>query len=246
MAERVRLGSTCEIRPMDLPVGDKDKHIIYLAKVLMINDDGTVDLSIPTFMDEQVDLYRNTRYSFLFIEENSYLESDRTLKVAQGVFLQRIRIDNKPMAKIRLVTDVNKIQRRDYYRIGCRIEMFFQTISLRQDDLRRSDYINLISESIDNDAWKQGTILDISGGGMKFQTESPIIDLPYIYGSFLLNINGKEKRIGVSGKVLSRQPVPRSLLCTHRVKFEPQASKAQNDILAYVYAKQRLVVKTSG
>lgn len=243
MAERVRLGATCEIRPMDLTQDDKNKHIIYLSKVLMINEDGTVDLSVPTFMDEQVDLERNTRYSFLFIEENNFLENDKTLKVAQGVFLQRIRIDNKPMAKIRLVTDINKIQRRDFFRIGCRIDMFFQTISLRSEDFRRSDYIDLISENIDNDAWKEGIILDISGGGMKFQTESPIIDLPYIYSTFLLNVNGKEKRIGVSGKVLSRQPVPRSLLCTHRVKFEPQASRAQNDILAYVYAKQRLVVK---
>lgn len=243
MAERVKMGSTCEIRPMDLNQGDKNKHTIFLAKVLMVNNDGTVDLSIPTFMDEQIDLERNTRYSFLFIEENSFLENDKTLKVAQGVFLQRIRIDNKPMAKIRLVTEVNKIQRRDFFRIGCRINMYFQTISLRHDDFRRPDYIRLISENIDNDAWKEGTILDISGGGMKFQTETPIVDLPYIYGTFLLEVNGKDKRIGVSGKVLSRQPVPRSLLCTHRIKFEPQTSKAQNDILAYVYAKQRLVVK---
>lgn len=244
MAERIKIGSVCEIRPMDLMETDDNKHVIYMSRVVSVNDDGTVDLSLPTYLDETVDLLRNTRYSFLFIEEQNFTENDKILKTAQGVFLQRIRReDNKPLSKIRVVTEVKKIQRRDYFRVGCKIDMFFQTISLRKNDLIRPDYLQRISEVIDNDAWKEATILDISGGGMKFQTETPIIDLPYIYGTFMLEVNGEEKRVGVSGQILSRQPVPRSLLCTHRVKFEPVTSKAQNDILAYVYARQRMLVR---
>lgn len=228
--------SVCEIRPVEVI---KDDHVanaaIYASKILRINDDRTIDFSIPLYLGEPVELKRNTRYSFLFIHEQA-------MKVAQGVFLQRIRIDNVPMAEVRLVTELRKIQRRDYYRLGCHIEMMFQVINVRKEELYFSNFYDEIVKKLDDDRWKLGTILDISGGGMKFISDAPIIDLPYLFMTFFLGDNMSEQ-VGVTGKLLSRLPVPRSLQCTHRVQFEPEHSKAQDRILAYVYAEQRKLAK---
>lgn len=228
----------CEIRQVEYGNNDpiKSAGAIYSARILRINDDDTIDFSIPEFLGEKVELIRNTRYSFLFI-------SDQAMKTAHGVFIQRIRVDNVPMAKVKLVSAINKIQRRDYYRVGCRIDLDFQIVRLPATTFQMPDYMNAVTSRLDEDSWKSGLIVDISGGGMRFVSEYAIMDLPFLAAKFKLKVNGVIKDIDICGKVLSRNPIPRSLFCTYRVKFEPEHSIVQNDILAYVYSLQVGVLK---
>lgn len=236
LADELKIYPACEIRPVELSTDEIKDNVgaIYSAKILNVNPDDTIDFSIPVYLGEQVDLKRNTRYSFLFVHE-------RGMKTAHGVFIQRIRIDNVPMAKVKLIGPLKKIQRRDYYRVGCHIDVKFQVIRMRQEEFSSPDYLDRVSEEIDEDAWKDGTIADISGGGLKFVSEHPLMDFPFLVFSFYIKTDknkDSEKLVQVCGRMLSRQPIPRTLLCTYRVKFEPEHSKAQNDILAYVYLKQ--------
>lgn len=239
VADELKLRTLCEIRPVEMTAEERSKAVgdVYAARVLNINPDDTIDFSIPEMSGEKVDLLRNTRYSFLFLTENA------GMKTAHGVFMQRIRIDNVPMARVKLVTSLKKIQRRDYFRVGCKVPVFFQSIFLRKEELEQGDPISRVMEDVDPDGWKTGTILDISGGGLKMATEEPILDFPYMVFKFILNVDGVDKYVIITGKILSREPVPRSLLCTHRVKFEPEHSKGQDHILAFVYMHQRETAK---
>lgn len=238
VATELKNYSLCEIRQVEYDEKDAlhASGAIYSAKVIRINEDDTIDFSIPEYLGEKVELYRNTRYSFLFLR-------DQSMKTAHGVFVQRIREDNVPMAKIKLVSSINKIQRRDYYRVGCRIDVRFQIIRLPASTFQQANYMDQVYERVDVDSWKEGVIVDISGGGMRFISEFGIMDLPYIVGKFGININGKIKDIVICGKILSRTPIPRSLFCTYRVKFVPEHSTAQNDILAFVTSQQIGVLK---
>lgn len=121
--------------------------------------------------------------------------------------------------------------------------MKFQTVNVRQEDFEDKDYKNKITELLDNESWHSGTIVDISGGGLKFLSETPIYDYSYLMMVFILDIGDKKKGISVTGKTLSRQPIPRSLMCSYRVQFQPEDSKIQNDIVSYVYAVQRKITR---
>lgn len=239
VADELKLRTLCEIRPVELAKDDIPKSIgdVYAARILNINPDDTIDFSIPEMAGEKVDLLRNTRYSFLFIADNA------GMKTAHGVFMQRIRIDNVPMARVKLVTSLKKIQRRDYFRVGCKVPVFFQSISFRKEELEQGDPIPRVMDEVEDDGWKNGLILDISGGGLKMVTEEPIINFPYMVFKFILNVDGVDRYVIITGKILSREPVPRTLLCTHRVQFCPEHSKGQDDILAFVYMHQRETAK---
>ena len=228
----------CEIRPVETNPDNAMENVgaIYLSEVMGINSDDTIFLSIPQHLGYNVELKRNTRYSFLFPHESG-------MKTAHGVFLQRARIDNKPVIQVKFTSPLKKIQRRDFYRVSCRVEMKFQTINIRKEDFEDKDYQKKVARLLDNDSWNGGVIVDISGGGLKFLSEKLIYDYSYLMMAFVLDIEDKKKGISVIGKTLGRQPIPRSLMCSYRVQFQPEGSKMQNDIVSYVYAIQRKIIR---
>lgn len=229
-----------EIRRVELSLDYTyvEQNAIFSSKVLTLNDDtNTIDIAIPTFQEEPYNLERNVRYSFLFIYESG------VMKTAHGVFLQRIRIDNVQMCKIKLVTSLRRIQRRDFFRISCGLDILFQVVSMRMEDVHKPNILFDIIERLDMENWSKGQLIDISGGGIKFASETAILDLPFIFIRFDLPFGNNIKHVGLTGKLLDKKPVPRTLLCTYRVQFMPQGVKAQDDIIAYIYDQQRKIAQ---
>lgn len=207
---------------------------VYVSKVI-VADDQHVDMEVPTKMGKPVMLQRNVNYSFVFMNEN-------TMHMAEGQLVNYYKEEPLLLMRITLVTRLERFQRRAYYRLPIALPLEFQVVRIPPNLLQSADFEKEFQPDLD-EAWLEGTTVDISGGGLRFQSEAPIMDLPYLYCQFELNIDGKKTHIGVLAKTLDRQPVPRSLLCTYRCKFLTEKSIMQENIVKFIFFEQRRMRK---
>lgn len=207
----------------------------YISKVFGVNDDDTLDIDIPSEKGTNLALSRDLRYTFVFIQEG-------VMRMAEGVVLGRVKIENFVLYRIQLLSRLEKFQRRAFFRLPVQMEVLFQVINLHTEESDEEDKEEEFIYDIEEDGqWHEGTINDISGGGARFVSEYPIMDMPYLYLRFRFESSKGEEEIGVLAKLLDRQPVPRSLKCTYRCKFVFDTSQTQEKIIQFIFDEQRKI-----
>lgn len=207
----------------------------YSSKVFDINEDGTVDIERPTQQGKPVFLSGDLRYSFIFIYNGN-------LKIAEGSVIKTVRKEGFSLVRIELITQLQKYQRRAFYRLPVNLPMEFQIIHLNPNYINDLEIDNGFLPDLDSD-WNEATINDISGGGIRFVSETPVMDLPYIYLQFRMGESEDAPYIGLIAKILDRQPVPRSLKCVFRAQFFFLDAKMQETIIQFIFSEQRNIRK---
>lgn len=205
----------------------------YISKVFGVNDDDTIDIDIPSEKGAPLVLSRELRYTFVFIQEGE-------MKMAEGAIIGRVKIENFPLYRVQLMSRLEKFQRRAFYRLPVQMDVSFQIIKIYMNDSEKAE--SELTYDVEEDGlWYEGTINDISGGGARFVSEHPIMDMPYLYLRFKLVNSKGEEEIGVLAKLLDRQPIPRSLKCTYRCKFAFETSQTQEKIVQFIFDEQRKI-----
>lgn len=110
----------------------------YTSKVDDILHDGTLSVEVPIYNGHYVPIRIGTKLHIAFFNKNGLFAFD-------GVVVNR-HLGNIPLIQLKRTTDIEKLQRRQFYRLEKIIEFKYK-----------------ISE--DDDIMEAGIIRDISGGG---------------------------------------------------------------------------------
>lgn len=195
-----------------------DRHE-YVSRVENINEDGTIEVLIP--------IYRNRII---------YIKNDTILKVIvsrEGAIYEfRAKIVNKlfgviPLLKLERISDINKIQRRNYYRLKVVKSIKFRKIVNLKEKIFE-EYVNAVS-------------VDISGGGLCFSSTADL----EINDLIEINMELSGKNITIFCKVLRREikeddEFNRFL---YGVSFEKIAEFERNIIMRFIFEEQRKLAK---
>ena len=92
-----------------------------------------------------------------------------------GQIVERFKRDNIYTLEVELKTRLEKFQRREFYRYECSIDFKFFELTEEQADLATVEEIfaQLRDEHF-NDKIRTGTIVDISGGGIRFNSDTEL------------------------------------------------------------------------
>ncbi len=195
-----------------------DRHE-YVSRVENINEDGTIEVLIPIYKNRVI-----------------YIKNDTILKVIvsrEGAIYEfRAKIVNKlfgviPLLKLERISDINKIQRRNYYRLRVAKSIRFRKI-INLKEKQFDEYVNAVT-------------VDISGGGLCFSStkELELNDLIEI------SIELTGKAITVFCKVLRREMKEDDELSRfmYGVAFEKIAELERNIIMRFIFEEQRKLAK---
>lgn len=171
-------------------------------------------------------------------------EYDITFYTTSGLFqcyariVDRYKSNNVYVLAFELTSNLRKQQRREYYRFSCVMDM-------RSRDLKNEEVNSLKTARpiiVQGLPLRRSIICDISGGGMRFITNTLYDVESYVYCTFSLEISGKSKDYDVVGKVLYAKEVDnRPGEYEHRIQYEGLGRDAREEIIKYIFEEERRI-----
>jgi len=164
-----------------------------------------------------------------------------------GRVVERNRSGNIYYLVVKLISALVKFQRREHYRFRCTINTYFRPLT--EGESSREDLESLlmgIAEEMEAPVKKfeQGTIVDISGGGMNLVTDRQLEKGSLIAICFHIQQNFILREFHVIGRVLlSEETANRKSSFGNRIEFERIASDEREAIIRYIFEEERKIRK---
>lgn len=220
---------------------DSTEEISYISRFLYQKSADEAVIEMPTKGGVLVPLTPEDMFHVCFY-------TNKGLYQCQSQVVSRYYEDKLPVAVIRLRSEFEKLQRRQYYRMESLLQMEFRTVSKRElerfleqkgaagnEPVRKSEET---AEAVPR--FYTGVTLDISGGGVRFNSEHAAQDGDVIALRIAFLSEDAQKLQLLFAKVLTVSPVQnRSGLFEHRVEFVSISNAERESIIRYIFLEER-------
>lgn len=204
----------------------------YYSLVTEVIDEDRVKITMPLEKGRIVPLSLNARYNVSFYTENGLYQ-------ARAIVTDRFKEDNIYMLIIEIVSDLVKFQRRQYYRLGCTMDMYYKKIDEEEEEQEYGD-IRENEEIGQDELYIDGTALDISGGGMRFVSDEQLNVGDDIFVVISIQYENESKTYGLNAKVIMSNPMPkRKEKYEHRVEYKNIDGKVRESLIKYIFDEER-------
>lgn len=191
----------------------------YMSKIEHVYDDGTIDVLIPISKNQVL-----------------YIKNESLLKVIvfrnSAIYEFKAKIINKifgmvPLLKLAMISDVIKIQRRNYYRLKV-----IRTIKVRRA-------LNLKEKLFEE--YFNASLIDLSGGGIGFTSHKELNENDIVEINMELNSN----IVNMFGRIVRKEFNNRSFrnMFLYGAHFEKITEIERNSIMRFIFEEQRKLAK---
>lgn len=232
-------GNRVDIRILQEINKEKDDNQVgsYMSSIFDIDEEDNFLFHMPTQGGKILLLPMNVRYEFIFTTNNGLFKAEGTVK-------ERFKKDNFYLMKGVITSEITKFQRREYYRMECSIPLLFVSLD---DEVGRAEKMADVNDAIKDSSNPPavrgiGTILDLSGGGIKFTSEKELDDVNYLYLHFEGKMSEKKFNVEAVAEIVARVYNPDTKKYIYRVKFLfKDATKAQERIIRFIFEEERRI-----
>jgi len=242
----IQTGCKIEIRAENkrLLSEEFNEQEVYISQFLQWIDVNVALIVIPTFKGHLVPLRVDEIYELQFVTKGG-------LYRCRGKILKRTKTSNNiATAEVKLVSALEKFQRRQFYRMNCIMSMNYSVLSDVQRELYKEKKRCLsleqklaIEKKLESQEinFQKAVVLDISGGGMRFNSSvqqeagdvcllQPALPevvrkrIPYLFGKII-----------ACNRIPNREPVT----FDNRVVFVEISPSEQEQIITYIFKEER-------
>ncbi len=244
--EVIQIGNKIEMRAVVRRTSPTDAHTsdIYVSQFMQWADNNVATIAVPTFKGHLVPLRLDDIYELQFVTKGG-------LYRCRGKIISRNKTSgNIAVANVRFISALEKYQRRQYYRMNCIIPMTYSVLTDVQKELYKEKKRSLsleqklsIEKKLESQklVFQKATVLDISGGGMRFNSgiqqergdilllqpalpEAVRKKIPFLFG-----------RIITSRRIPNKEPIT----FDNRIEFVEISSAEQEQIITYIFKEER-------
>ena len=202
----------------------------FYSLVSEIVDDDRIKITMPLEKGKVVLLPINTRYNACFYTPNGLYQG-------RIIVIDRYKEENIYMLVIELISDLVKFQRRQYYRLGCTMDIVYKKIEEEDEEYDDKTKTNLI---IDDEGFIEGTALDISGGGMRFISKQSLVPGENIFVVIEVQYEDEKKEYGLNARVVTSEALAsREGRYEHRIEYKHMNGKVRESLIRYIFDEER-------
>lgn len=215
--------------------GEKEAGVIpkvYVSQVFDFLDNGNLNVAMPISKGQLIPLSKGRRF-------NAFFYTSRGIYQCKCQIMDRAKIDNIYSMEIALQTELQKYQRRQYFRLE-------KTIPVRYAELSEEDYLSILETHHFPDSLRDISIfhdansMDISGGGMRFVGKYRIETGKKVLVIFEVVEKGTNKIFRLPATVIKSFTVQgRSNIFEHRIEFENITREYRELLIRYIFEEER-------
>jgi len=220
------------------------EDVRYVSRFLYQKSADEAVIEMPVKSGRMIPLEPNELFQVCFY-------TAKGLYQCQSQVVSRHYEDSLPVAVIKLRSEFEKLQRRQYYRMECLLQMEFCSLSEEEYDELLAQKSDSWSEPVSKEQSQEdqtnerlrfysGVALDISGGGIRFNSshEAQSGDVIALRIAFMEEEVRKIQML--FAKVLTVVPVQnRSGMFEHRVEFVSISNMERESIIRYIFLEER-------
>ncbi len=211
----------------------RTKHI-YMSKIMDITSDDRIEILMPFEKGKIVLLPVDGEYSLCFY-------STRGLYQCFARIADRYRSDNMYILVLDLTSELSKLQRREYYRFSCALELRSRLCTKEELDAFEKNRKYLFDPG---DNLQKSVVVDISGGGLRFVANFHYDEESTIYCSYRLPSGNNPKDYEMICNVLKVQELEsRPGLFEHRIQYIFIDENSREDIIHFIFEEERKIRK---
>lgn len=235
VGDRIELKSIQQVRLME------NTPKIYVSQVLDILDEYRMNIAVPIESGHLVPLEIGSRYEMSFL-------TNQGLYMCKCEVKNRLKQNNLYYLAVSIISELKRDQRRQYFRLEKIIPIKYRIVSELEIRLRyfmeKKAYKDdrekrIVTEKLSQleGSWMDGTIVNVSGGGVKFSSMGRHENGNVINIVFALD---EEIMIEANAKVIGVADIPNSKgLKEYRCEFAKIKKEDREKIVRYVFSEER-------
>lgn len=233
ISKYIQVGNRLEIESVKKIVNEYGEvtRRTYKSELYEIVTEDKIKIAMPMEQMKVILLPVDGEYSLCF-----YTKSGLYQCLARVV--DRYKSNKLFVLVMELETDLQRYQRREYYRLNTILDMK----SKKLDDGNMSGGSDLEHvEFMDTDlTFDNGTMVDISGGGARFISKVQYPERSLIRFIFSLFVNGSVTEYRLLGRVLKSEPIKnREESYENRIQFVNMGNEDRESIIKYIFEEER-------
>ena len=263
LSDVLTIGDKIDIRRLDRNGQPASNAKTYVSQFIDMIEFDTIDIATPIMNSALIVLNNSENYSLCFYTTKGLYQCSCTV-------LNSRKENNTVLTTVRITSNLEKVQRRQYYRLDCIIEIDYRVITDEEvliekklkDDINKSkneevliekklkDNINKgMNEDNTEDrkklaqleaAWLPASIIDISGGGARFNANEKLIEGDRIQIRLNLSTGRTLNSMVLGADVISvNRIMNRYGVFETRVEFSDINKRDRENLIKYIFEQER-------
>lgn len=209
---------------------------IYKSQVTDVFGNDELELSMPMEAGKLVMLPIGVRFELVFYGNGG-------LYRGLAMIRERYKTNNMHLLRVMLKSRLHKYQRREYYRMPCVIPMHFYDITMQHAlhlPIERFEmFVELPEIGMTR---KDASIVDISGGGVRFVTTTESKANSYVMIEVQLKSEEHKKTYLIPAHILSSVVSKQDKECfENRAEFVIKDRLVREEIIRYIFDEERKI-----
>ncbi len=236
LSKIVTLGNKIELKKVSNTMSSYGKTIlgedvIYYSQVFDVVDEHRIRIGMPLIGGRVIPLTVSDKYDACFY-------TDKGLYQCRIVITDRYKENNIFVLVVELISELQKYQRRQYYRLGCTMDIKYRI--LEEEEIKfYSDENNRYSCELD-DKFNDGIALDLSGGGIRFTSKKHHKPGEILLLFMDISYDDKQKEYCVLCQlVTSDASKNREDMFEHRAKYCNIDGGIREELIKYIFEEER-------
>lgn len=202
----------------------------YYSQVYEILSEDTMEILMPMEKGKIVLLPIDGEVDLVVFEGNALYQCFARI-------IDRYKSNNVYILLVELTSNLRKHQRREYYRYSCALTMFVRSLQEEEIQAIENDQPYTMTPGL---PMEQGTIVDISGGGLRFLAAKVFETDCLLYLNYQLLNGGSNKMYEMIGKVISVKELEnRRGTFEHRMQYYGVDRRTREEIIKYIFEEER-------
>lgn len=208
---------------------ENEKKRVYVSQVNDILSEERLEVLMPMEKSKLILLPVNAEYDLYFYTPTGLYQCFVNV-------IDRYKSENQFILLLELTSNLRKFQRREYYRLGCALEMNARPLEKEEVNAVENNSTFLVPGL----PLKRSVIVDISGGGIRFVGSYCYEPDSLVYCKYSLVIDGNAKEYTLVSKVLTvRELEDRPGYYEHRAQYINIDTVEREEIIRFIFEEER-------
>lgn len=238
------IGDKIDIKRLDRNNKPVHNARTFVSQLIDFVDYDVLQIAAPIELGKIIILEVGENYNLCFYSEKGLYQCNCTV-------LSNHRDNNIIVTVVRVTGNLEKVQRRQYYRLECIHEIEYRIVTKEEEILDRKLHLEEYRNQEEraeirrrlsqlDQAWIKGAITDISGGGARFSSSELHNKGDKIRIKLDILLQGQLKKMVLHADIIASNKIANRVgVYEHRVAFNDITQRDREDLIKYIFEQER-------